>query len=1617
MVAAKLASSNAAAFALPPPKSGASLIVSWALAGRSVLVVGGSDLAASRASYALESDAFVYIVAPSSHISKSTRQLIDKGDVVWHDRSFDPRDLDAKAMVFVTDGDSALSRQIVRHARQRRVPVNASDLPELSDFWFTSTYRDHALQVAISTNGNAPNLASRLRKTISAALDPCVGRAVHRLGIIRQRIRDVDPHPSSGTRRQAFVNRICEDWPLQRLADITDEEVDQIVDMFMDGQDYVPFKKPKGIISIVGAGTGDPDLLTRGGHRAITTADVVIADKFVPKPILAMVTGELIVVDPEDYSQIENELEHTALRAIESGKDVARLVIGDPFLFSNAFQDAAFFRRYGYEPNIIPGIATAFQANILAKVPGAVHGSGDQLLVVPSLSDKARPASIPQYVAWRTVVLCGNSNEMSSLSDQLVKKGYPADLPVSIVFINANHSVKTTVGNLLVTVKRDFPHGAHLWLTIGHVVKSTGEPLAATGQDSWLNENLDKSNGDDIAFDLPAYSRTPPRQSLAIPERRGDVKYVTGSIAAAHVAYGFSDLSFVYPFLPNEHLETQMNQWVTNSVGNLKNQIPDIRLMQTRSGAAGAVYGALKAGASVTVVASSQALPVMTPIMHQIARERLPSVFHVVTERLDRTDTIIGDYSDVMGAAYTGFALLCSNSVQEVHDMGIIAHIASVLSNTPVLHFFDGTRIARETNRVQLLGYDVLKKITDHVVAQHQHTMGGFADSLEVVMKHLQPIFNYTYKPFEYSGAEDAEHVVIAMGPVVSLVEQAVNHLVASGKSVGLLKIRLYRPWSAKHLLAALPRSVQRIAVVDQSVSSGGHGHGPLFLDVTSGFYGGDWEGPVPVIVNCKVQPGSVASLSQLHPLLIESLFENLTSPRPVINYNLQDGWSTNLSSSAIAECDAKYIPQKIKQAIFWDVQDRQTEKASKLVVDVLTHRGALGLQSYTVHAASQLEPISATHLRFGPTLSSALQQQQQQQVEYNSPHLISSADYVACHAADLVKSYNVIASLRKGGSLLINCPWPASTLSNPEELQAELPLPLQSLIIEKNIQVYALDVDTIAQNFTLFHGDKSDFAAFILAGLFFRVLGDASGVEGLLERMRGVEENLNVVQLKVWALERAFEKVGRISTEVFAKGVRVEGARANGVRHQQPEQQRQSGGEEQQQSHDLPAYLNGTTPFIPKIQFAEDSDDSEADGGSAQVVPAHAAQWPFLFPEAYSMEQSLRPDIDEEGGAFVVNLTENKRLTPETYDRNVFHMEMDITGTGLKYDIGEALGVHGHNDLEEVKKFLDFYGLGDGRDVVSIERRVDSKKRVEVRTVSQIFTQLLDIFGKPGKKFYQSLMHYAKDPKERLELAHLISTEGAEDFRKLSEEETVTYAGLLERFPSAHPSVSDLIRLVPHIKPRHYSIASSMNMHPDSVHLLVVLVNWTTPSGASRTGQCTRYLSQLPINSSLVVTIKSSVMKLPPSPMQPVIMAGLGTGMAPFRAFIEERAYQKSLGIPVGPMILYFGSRHRAMEYLYGEELEAYHADGTLTHLRLAFSRDQKKKVYIQHKLDEDSEVVKEYMLEREGAFYLCGPTWPVPDVKDALVKAFGGVLGKVKAEEYLEDLKEEERYILEVY
>ena len=597
----------------------------------------------------------------------------------------------------------------------------------------------------------------------------------------------------------------------------------------------------------------------------------------------------------------------------------------------------------------------------------------------------------------------------------------------------------------------------------------------------------------------------------------------------------------------------------------------------------------------------------------------------------------------------------------------------------------------------------------------------------------------------------------------------------------------------------------------------------------------------------------------------------------------------------------------------------------------------------------------------------------------------------------EVLKNFAVLDAVRENGTVLFNAAgW------TQEDVEGALYAADKRRLAERNVSVFVVDAAKAAE------GGKGKGVAEAAPGAVLASLVEAvtaSPKNALSQRLPKLVKVASVVDAEAAAEAKKGTKA--VDTSSFASATPAE-------------------GEEEALQH-RPAHLTYNA-FSAKA--AEDNE------GQAVVRASWAfAAWQMLFREAYHLDDhASRPDLPEK--TYNVQVSVNKRLTPLDYDRNLFHMELDTKGTGLKYEVGEALGVHGWNDDEEVARFIRWSGYNP-EEIVSAPSVIHPGE-FESRTVYQVLQQNLDIFGKPPKSFFEALGKAVASKDEERWLRFISSAEGASTFRKLSEDETVTYVDVLHMFPTARVTIDWLIKNVEPIKPRHYSIASAQVAVGDSVHLLIVTVDWKTPRGSLRFGQCTRYLSRLTPGTKVTVSIKPSVMKLPPLDTQPIIMAGLGTGAAPFRAFLQARAHQRSLGKEVGPLYYYFGSRHQAKEYLYGEELEAYLSDGLLTHLGLAFSRDQQKKVYIQHKIKEDGHMLTSFLAPelgsvndqseeaaealvdegRKGIFTLCGPVWPVPDIQEALVSAFverGWT--KEQAEAKIESLKDDERYVLEVY
>jgi sulfite reductase (NADPH) flavoprotein alpha-component len=642
------------------------------------------------------------------------------------------------------------------------------------------------------------------------------------------------------------------------------------------------------------------------------------------------------------------------------------------------------------------------------------------------------------------------------------------------------------------------------------------------------------------------------------------------------------------------------------------------------------------------------------------------------------------------------------------------------------------------------------------------------------------------------------------------------------------------------------------------------------------------------------------------------------------------------------------------QQYTFWDLDNSTAANAPSVVGKLLTQESKKNVYVHESHDNLIQGGIIRTDIRSAPK-------------PIEAPYAVDQADIVFVGEEKLLKGIPLLNSVKTGGKVILRLP-----NFKEDDLEKRIPDWAKKTIHNKAIELYVLDTS---------YSPALEKDSQLLVELAFTRIARPEVTPEELVKLRWIAQESTLKEC-VDALAECFKKV-----EIPATWVEIEA-----------------------ESAAAPAEYNVKLNSFAGFEKTEEEE-------TLQINDWQSAAKGLAFKEVYGTQTGLRPDLSTQ--TFTIHVKENRRLTPDSYDRNIFHIEFDLGNSGLTYKIGEALGIHADNDPVQIEAFIKAYGL-NANDLVQVPNRIDPTV-LDTRTVYQSLLQNLDILGKPPKRFFEMLAEFATDEAEKKKLENLGGAGGAEDFKKLTEVDTVTYIDVLEEFQSAHPSIGDLVRLVSPLKRREYSIASAQAVTPTSVSLMIVVVDWTDPKGRTRFGQATRFLSSLKVGTPIIASVKPSVMKLPTKDTAPLIMAGLGTGLAPFRAFIQYRAMQKAQGKEIGAILLYLGSRHQREEYLYGEEWEAYMDAGVITLLGAAFSRDQPQKIYIQDRMREtQKDIVKAY-IEEEGSFYLCGPTWPVPDVTEVLQEAIAAEAKasgrKVDPRKEIERLKEDGRYVLEVY
>ena len=545
------------------------------------------------------------------------------------------------------------------------------------------------------------------------------------------------------------------------------------------------------------------------------------------------------------------------------------------------------------------------------------------------------------------------------------------------------------------------------------------------------------------------------------------MKTMDGNTAAAYISYAFTDVAAIFPITPS----SPMAEWVDeNSARGLKNifgQPVKVMEMQSEAGAAGAVHGSLQAGALTTTYTASQGLLLMRPNMYKIAGELLPSVFHVSARALATSAlNIFGDHQDVMAARQTGFAMLAEGSVQEVMDLSAVAHLAALKARIPFVNFFDGFRTSHEIQKVELLQYDELKELVDmeaveefrrralnpnkpvtrgtaqnpDIYFQEREAVNKFYDAVpEIVESYMKEITKLTgreYNCFDYYGAADAERVIVAMGSVTDLIEETVDYLNAKGEKVGLIKVRLFRPFSNERLIKAMPKTVKKVAVLDRTKEPGAAGE-PLYLEVKNAFYGLE---NAPVIVGGRFGLGSKDTV----PADIVAVYENLNKEDAKNGFTLSIVDDvTNTSLAPVGDIDT--TPEGTKACKFWGLGSDGTVGANKSAIKIIGDHTDMYAQGYFAYDSKKSGGVTISHLRFGKQ-------------PIKSPYLINKADFVACHNQSYVNKYFVLDGLKKNGTFLLNTIW------TPEEVAEHLPANYKRFLAENNIKFYTLNAVKIAQ-------------------------------------------------------------------------------------------------------------------------------------------------------------------------------------------------------------------------------------------------------------------------------------------------------------------------------------------------------------------------------------------------------------------------------------------------------------------------------------------------------------------------------------------------------------------------
>ena len=604
------------------------------------------------------------------------------------------------------------------------------------------------------------------------------------------------------------------------------------------------------------------------------------------------------------------------------------------------------------------------------------------------------------------------------------------------------------------------------------------------------------------------------------------MKTMDGNTAAAHVSYAFTEVATIYPITPSSPMADYTDQWATQGRKNIFGNTVKLVELESEGGASGAFHGSLAAGALTTTYTASQGLLLMIPNMYKVAGELLPGVIDVSARALaSHALSIFGDHQDIYACRQTGFAMLCSNSVQEVMDLGAVAHLAAIEGRVPFLHFFDGFRTSHEIQKVEVWDYEDLKEMCDmdavaafkkralnpehpvlHGSAQNPDIFfqvreacnpyyDAIPDLVEKYMNMVNAKIGTDYKPFNYVGAPDAEKVIIAMGSVCETIDETIDYMLAKGEKVGAIKVRLYRPFSAKHLLAVMPKSVKTISVIDRTKEPGSIGE-PLYLDVVAALKGTEFESVK--VLNGRYGLGS----KNTTPADIFAIFANEDKAGFTVGI-VDDVTNTSLPRTETANT----APAGTTSCKFWGLGADGTVGANKNSIKIIGDHTPMYAQAYFDYDSKKSGGVTTSHLRFGKT-------------PIKSTYLIDKADFVACHCPAYMNKYDMVQDVKDGGTFLLNCEW------SPEEVGNHIPGQAKRYMAEHNVKFYIIDGIKLGKEIGL--GGRINT---VLQSAFFKlanIIPEDEAIQYMKEKALAsyAKKGDDIVQMNYQAIERGANEV-----------------------------------------------------------------------------------------------------------------------------------------------------------------------------------------------------------------------------------------------------------------------------------------------------------------------------------------------------------------------------------------------------------------------------------------------------------------------------------------------------------